>query len=156
MVGTNLQNLQSEWESQQTKRTPKEMVSFLVMAGYAPFARVSKDQGIVVWVRKVYARSLHVYSPERYLSYDAMTPGGIKTGALVDDSGVNYDPYMTIKKLADFYGTDVDDFVSVPLDASLERVARNFVVLVDNSVVCDKSGCQERTFQRGLGGMIKL
>lgn len=155
MVANSLQDLQSKWESEKTKRTPKEVVSFLIMAGYAPFRRVSQDAGVVVWVKKMYAQSQHVYPAERYRSYDGAVSGGVRVGKLVDDSGVHYDPYATVMKLADFYGAPIEDFVSVSLSKDLEQAAKNFAVLVDNSVVCDEKGCKERTFLRGLGGMVK-
>ena len=148
----NLTELQAEWEA---RKTPTEMVGFLIAAGYAPFRRVSQDQGIVVWVRKVYVRTEHVYPRERYAMGDATVKGGIRYYGDVDDSGVHYDAHATMKKLADFYSTVPEDFVPVLDMAVLPQIAANFVMLVENSVVCDKSGCEERTFLRGLGGMLK-
>lgn len=155
MVANSLSDLQSEWEKEQTKRTPKEMVAFLVLSGYAPFQRLSKDRNIVVWVRKAYVRSQHVYPLERYRMRDATVAGGIRVGTLVDDSGVHYDPFETIKKLATFYHAPIEDFVSIPFNKSLEQVAKNFAMLVDNGVVCDEHGCVEKPFLRGLGGLVK-
>lgn len=152
MAIANLTELQAEWEA---RKTPTEVVGFLITAGYAPFRRVSQDQGIIVWVRKVYTRTEHVYPSERYALEDATLRGGIKYYGEVDDSGVHYDAYATIMKLANFYSTVPEDFVPVLDMAVLPQIAANFVMLVENSVVCDKSGCTEKTFLRGLGGMLK-
>lgn len=148
----SLAELQSKWEA---RKTPKEVVDFLIMSGYAPFVRVSKDRGIVVWVKKAYTRSERVYPQERYAVRDGTVKGGVRYVGEVDTTGVHYDERATIEKLAAFYTTQIEDFEPVRQDKHLQQVARNFVMLVENGVVCGDDGCKERTFMRGLGGMLK-
>jgi hypothetical protein len=136
--------------------TPEQVVAFLISGGYIPYRRVSKDQILVVWVRKEYRQVESMFARENYQMPDAVVKGGVRVLGPIDRSGVVYDRAATTKKLADFYDAPVDDFQLVPMTPLLLRDAKNFVMLVEHGMVCDKAGrCYEETFMRGLGGMVR-